>query len=183
MSSPPVAPKTTLKAVTNITKRDKRMAKLTDTTILPEVVVECAKTQELYQIRWRVLRPLEKSPRNVHYEGDDATGAIHLKAVVDGKIVGCVSALPQPLEVLGGAGKAYRIRALAVLEPFRGKGIGRELMEQIIELARSRANTLWLSGRTHHRTWYEKFGFTVIGEKFDIKGTGPHYYFIMHARG
>ena len=55
-----------------------------------------------------------------------------------------------------------KIGRLAVLKPFRGRGVGRVLMEAVLNYA-----------QTHARTFYEALGFKAEGDVFEECGI-PH---------
>lgn len=65
-----------------------------------------------------------------------------------------------------GGGVCYFNR-LAVLEPWRGRGAGRLLMETLLDEARRRSQTdLILHAQTAATGFYEKFGFVSEGEPY-----------------
>jgi len=66
------------------------------------------------------------------------------------------------------------IGRMAVLAPYRGRGIGSLLLENIVELARQRGlSEVYLNAQTHAIGFYEKHLFHVAGEEFMEAGI-PH---------
>jgi predicted GNAT family N-acyltransferase len=66
------------------------------------------------------------------------------------------------------------IGRMAVLAPYRGRGIGSQLLEATVELAKTQGlNTLYLNAQTHAIGFYEKHQFRVVGEEFMEAGI-PH---------
>lgn len=64
-----------------------------------------------------------------------------------------------------------RIGRLAVLKPFRGRGVGAKLLEAVLAFAReSGMREVTLHAQTHARGFYERFGFREEGDLFDECG-------------
>lgn len=60
---------------------------------------------------------------------------------------------------------------LAVLKPFRGRGVGAKLLEAVLECARgSGLKEVTLHAQVHARGFYEKYGFKAEGAVFDECG-------------
>ncbi len=90
----------------------------------------------------------------------------HFVAVVDGAVVGWCDAIPGEAS----AGMAHVARmGMAVAKAFRGRGIGRRLMEAVIEKARRRGlEKIELSVYSTNQAavaLYESAGFVVEGKK------------------
>ncbi|HEX6827750.1 MAG TPA: GNAT family N-acetyltransferase [Burkholderiales bacterium] len=63
---------------------------------------------------------------------------------------------------------------MAVLAPWRGRGVGRALMEAILEEARRRGvRELALNAQTYAQDFYRRFGFAREGDEFLDAGI-PH---------
>ncbi|MEN8320321.1 GNAT family N-acetyltransferase [Acinetobacter junii] len=63
---------------------------------------------------------------------------------------------------------------VAVLKTYRGQGIGRMIMLEIIQLAHQQDRTfLQLSSQVHAISFYEKLGFSIQGDAYDECGI-PH---------
>jgi ribosomal protein S18 acetylase RimI-like enzyme len=74
----------------------------------------------------------------------------------------------------GGPG-AWRVRGMATAPESRGQGAGSAVLTALVEHARSRgANRVWCNARIAARTLYERAGFQVTSEQFDIPDIGPH---------
>ena len=64
-----------------------------------------------------------------------------------------------------------KLERMAVLPPYRGQGIGRELVKASINLAdRQNILEIRLNAQTQARTFYEKLGFESYGQEFDEAG-------------
>lgn len=82
-----------------------------------------------------------------------------LVALVDGKVVGTVSVLIEH-KLTHSAGRVAHLEDLAVLPKFRGRGIGRALVDKVRELARySGCYKVVLSCSPDKKGFYEECGF------------------------
>lgn len=68
---------------------------------------------------------------------------------------------------------------VAVLKPYRGQGIGRLIMLEIIAYAQAQKRpSLQLSSQVHAISFYEKLGFSIQGDEYDECGI-PHIEMVM----
>lgn len=68
----------------------------------------------------------------------------------------------------------WKIGRVAVLAPWRGKGVGAAVMRAIMhDLVAAGAPGAYLESQTHARTFYEKLGFVAEGPAFEEAGI-PH---------
>jgi predicted GNAT family N-acyltransferase len=65
------------------------------------------------------------------------------------------------------------IGRMAVLADWRGKGVGRALLERLLEEARLQSCALALHAQTHASGFYRRFGFVEEGPEFMEAGI-PH---------
>ncbi len=73
----------------------------------------------------------------------------------------------------------HHLGRVAVLPEYRGQGIGRLIMLDMIAYAKSQNRPLLhLSAQTHATSFYEKLGFTVQGDEYDECGI-PHIEMMM----
>jgi predicted GNAT family N-acyltransferase len=97
-----------------------------------------------------------------HDEQDSAT--VHFVAYAGDKPVGASRLRPYA----PGVGKVERV---AVLGSERGTGLGRQIMLAMEETARQQGFTkLKLNAQTHAQRFYEKLGYTPVGDVFDEAG-------------
>lgn len=74
-----------------------------------------------------------------------------------------------------------KLERIAVREPFRGRGIGRAIVEALIEDARSAGfNSFMMHAQAHLCPFYESMGFTTVGDEF-IEAGIPHRLMIKLA--
>ncbi|MFS4482350.1 GNAT family N-acetyltransferase [Hyunsoonleella sp. 2307UL5-6] len=69
--------------------------------------------------------------------------------------------------------KVGTISQMAIKENFQNKGIGREILKALIEKSnKHKVTAIKLGARETAISFYEKFGFIVIGQKYPSKKTG-----------
>lgn len=113
--------------------------------------------EALADIRRQVFIEEQSVPEQLEWDGFD-DGAEHVLARDDtGRPVGCARLLP------GG-----RIGRMAVLPGWRGRGVGRALLESMIARCREHGLAeIHLSAQTHAIPFYEARGFEVCSETYD----------------
>ncbi|GGO80621.1 GNAT family N-acetyltransferase [Wenjunlia tyrosinilytica] len=136
---------------------------------------------DIFDLRHQVLRtgmPAEAA----HYPEDARPDTFHLAAWDEqGRVVGCVTFFPDPWDGAPGA-TAYRFRGMGTAPEVRGQGYGAALIAAGIGAAAERgAEVVWCNGRTSARGFYERAGFTAVGEEFELAPSGPHYIFVHKA--
>lgn len=139
------------------------------------MIVKNISAGETFDIRIKVLR--ENIPLPYEFEGDYDPETIHLGAFDQGMKLGVASFMKVDLQ--GFEGRHYQLRGMAILPEFQGRGIGRLLLEHgekmIIEL---NCNMIWCNARIVAVKFYEKLGYQIIGDEFEIKHVGAHYKMI-----
>lgn len=141
---------------------------------------------EVLPLRWEILRP--GLPReSAEFAEDVQPGAFHIAAYGDDvdtegalAVYGCGSFYPEGFPGRGelSAERSVRIRGMASSARVRGQGYGTAVLEAGTHEALSRgARLMWCNGRTGARGFYERHGYTVHGEEFEIEGVGPHFVF------
>ena len=130
---------------------------------------ECVDEAHL-DLRYDVLR--EGLPRGTeHYPGiDEDPGTRFLCAYESGELVGCST-----LQVDDRDGCKYRIRGMAVSPSFRNRGIGSRIVMGLQEYATQNGTGIWCNARIKAVTMYERCGFKIVSDIFEIEGIGLHY--------
>lgn len=123
--------------------------------------------KDVLQLRDEVLRqPLGLSL----YDEDlsDEKNQIILAAYDNNKVIGCVLLKAEAPGIM-------RLRAMAVSEPYRGRGIARDLVRQAEELAMQKgALRIILHAREAAMPFYQTLGYTAAGEPYIEIGI-PHH--------
>ena len=113
----------------------------------------------LRQVRTVVF--IEEQFVTPEFEWDDIDStALHLLALHDNKAIGCLRII-----------KHEKIGRMAVLKPWRGKGVGNMLLKQAVELCRQHGSKqIVLSAQTHAMHFYQQAGFQITsGEYTDVQ--------------
>ncbi|EFF81548.1 acetyltransferase, GNAT family [Acinetobacter haemolyticus ATCC 19194] len=77
----------------------------------------------------------------------------------------------------------HHLGRVAVLQEYRGQGIGQLIMLEMIAYAKSQNRPfLQLSAQTHATSFYEKLGFVAQGDEYNECGI-PHIEMIMPITG
>jgi len=129
--------------------------------------------ERILPVRAAVLRP-GRAYDAARFTGDDAATTLHLAALAtEDRVIGCLSLM---LAEWNGE-PARRLRGMAVLPPWQRRGIGRALIDELH--ARVRAGPppylVWCHARIEAVTFYQKLGYRLVSDAFDVPGIGPHY--------
>jgi len=116
-----------------------------------------------HEIRRRVFIEEQRVPEEIELDDDDHH-AVHALAMIDGKAVGCGRF------VAHGAGEV-KIGRMAVFQELRGTGVGREILEFLMNEARRRGfENAVLHAQLTAEGFYLKQGFQPVGEVFEEAG-------------
>jgi predicted GNAT family N-acyltransferase len=122
---------------------------------------EAART-EASRIRFAVFVEEQGVPREIELDEMDSR-CIHALAFDEGRAVGTGRLLPDA-----------HIGRMAVLEGWRGRGVGGLILEALIAKARERGERkVFLSAQVHATEFYVRHGFSAIGEIYEEAGI-PH---------
>ncbi|HHC72252.1 MAG TPA: GNAT family N-acetyltransferase [Thiotrichales bacterium] len=118
-------------------------------------------------IRYRVFVEEQSVPVALEWDDLDAT-ALHLLAWEGDEAVGTARLLP-----------SGQVGRMAVLPPWRGRGVGRALMETVIDRATERGmERLFLHAQVHAIPFYARFGFEAVGPEF-VEADIPHREMVL----
>ncbi|HEV7924358.1 MAG TPA: GNAT family N-acetyltransferase [Verrucomicrobiae bacterium] len=134
--------------------------------------------EKILDLRHRILRA-GLPPESACFEGDAAETTLHFAAFAfeasgeaSQRPIACLSLMLNSFQ-----GKpAWQLRGMAVDEPQQGRGLGRELVthaEQAVA-ADSPVRLLWCNARVPAAGFYQKHGWTIVSEVFEIPTAGPH---------
>jgi GNAT superfamily N-acetyltransferase len=140
-----------------------------------------APVERVLDLRWTILRAgLPREAAN--FEGDDEPGTKHFIGVnyrdagpddSDGDVIACATFVQRPWQ----GEPAWQLRGMAVRKDFQRSGIGRRLLAFAErEVARDGySQQLWCNARTPAVPFYQRAGWTPVGEEFVVETAGPHY--------
>jgi predicted GNAT family N-acyltransferase len=121
-----------------------------------------SRIEQAWEIRRRVFIEEQHVPEEIELDADDAH-AFHALALERGNPVGCGRMVPR--------GEYVKIGRMAVLKNRRGEGIGRALLQFLMEHARrSGFRRAVLDAQAHAEAFYRKQGFIAVGEIFQEAG-------------
>jgi GNAT superfamily N-acetyltransferase len=140
--------------------------------------IEEISAEQTRPIRQAVLRP-HQAARELVYPGDDHVGSFHLGAVRGGAVLAILSMYHQPTP---DGTPGWRIRGMASAPEVRGTGYGRLLVEVACDQAWAIERApIWCNARASAFGFYEKLGFMIVGELFEIEGIGTHAVMVLSA--
>lgn len=117
---------------------------------------------EIYGIRREVFVVEQAVPEEIEIDEHDAH-ARHVLARVDGRAVGTGR-----ISVTDGRG---RIGRMAVLRDWRGRGVGRAILEALMAAGREMGAVRFvLSAQCHAVPFYERSGFVAHGDVYEEAG-------------
>ncbi|HLA55265.1 MAG TPA: GNAT family N-acetyltransferase [Flavobacterium sp.] len=129
---------------------------------------------ETYPVRHPVLRA-GKPVESCRFEGDDKIGTKHFGVFDENELVG-VASLFESASDLFDVGNQFQLRGMAVLERCQKKGFGVDLVKHAEAYARDNGGKIiWFNARIIAVPFYEKLGYRILGEPFDIADVGEHY--------
>jgi predicted GNAT family N-acyltransferase len=136
------------------------------------VTVEEVAAGVTYPLRGAVLRV----GRPVEIPGDDEPTTLHLAArTAEGQVVGVVRFHPAPCPWRPDVLPAWQLRGMATDPAVRGSGAGRALVAEGLDRARAAGVRLvWCDARQAASGFYERMGFAVVTEPYEISPIGPH---------
>ena len=128
--------------------------------------------EETYPVRLEVLR--KNIPLPYVFNGDNDSETFHLGAFENEKLIAVSSYMKAENENFKGT--QYQLRGMATLQNYQGKGAGKLMIEKAISILKLKKTAiLWCNARIAAVKFYEKQGFIIFGEKFDVPYIGDHY--------
>ena len=146
----------------------------------PNVIIRAVPAEAIIDLRHRVLRPGRPRETAV-FNGDDLPTSHHYAAVVsDGRIIGCATFHLNSHE----GEPAWQLRGMATDAGWCGRGVGRQVLtagEAAVVAIGPRL--LWCNARQAAVGFYERLGWEIRSELFEIAVAGPHYKMWKRALG
>lgn len=123
----------------------------------------------LSSLRREVFIVEQRVPQEEEWDGRDLESLHWLATEIDGKAIGTTRLLPEG-----------QIGRMAVLEEYRGKGVGKALLEQAIDKAcKLEFSSVYLHAQSHALAFYQKAGFVSEGGEF-LEADIPHRRMVLH---
>ena len=123
-----------------------------------------AEKEICYHLRHVVFVEEQGVPVELEIDEFDASDAHHFLGLIDGE-----PAATARICVFGDIAKIQRV---VVMKQFRGRNLGRQLMQHLMNYARGHklAPNIALDAQTYAVAFYESLGFKTTGEEFDDAG-------------
>jgi GNAT superfamily N-acetyltransferase len=141
------------------------------------VVIRAAESNEIIDLRHSVLR--QGLPRaEAMFRGDDLPTSHHFAALIDtGAVIGCATFHLNSWEDQ----PAFQLRGMATSPAWVGKGIGRAVLTHSIKTIKAASPThlFWCNARLIAIPFYEKLGWRIASERFEIPTAGPHHRMVL----
>ncbi|WP_435263583.1 GNAT family N-acetyltransferase [Tenacibaculum sp. nBUS_03] len=143
-----------------------------------DTVIKKIKATDTYLIRKEILRKGIDLPYKFAGDFDDET--YHLGAFLNNKLVGIVTLMRSKNNNF--THNQYQLRGMATLTEVRGKGIGKQLVNEALSLLRNDGvAVLWCNAREKASSFYKRLGFVIVGETFVIEKVGEHYVMAVNV--
>lgn len=138
-------------------------------------MVEELAFEKVLPLRVRVLRKGTPTT-NAHYPEDESVDVVHLGIKNEDNVIATSTWFSKECPERIGA-SALQLKGMAVDDTLQTSGLGRQLIDAGISLAQQRnAKIVWARARDSAIGFYEKCGFTVVGEGFiDGPTDMPHH--------
>jgi GNAT superfamily N-acetyltransferase len=137
------------------------------------LVVRGATLAEVFPLRHAELRP-GFPPDAARFDGDDEPTTRHFGAFLGdaGALVGCASFMRRPWR----GEPAWQLRGMATRADHVRRGIGTRLLRFAEETLRAAGELrlLWCNARLTAVPFYERVGWVIASDVFDVPTVGPH---------
>jgi predicted GNAT family N-acyltransferase len=112
---------------------------------------------EARKIRYEVFVEEQKVPQEIEFDGLDQIASHYLMIYKD--LPACTSRLRRTK-------KGMKLERFAVSNKLRGRGIGKELLMYMLDDLKNNRQEIYLHAQKSAIPFYEKMGFSKIGEEF-----------------
>jgi len=123
-------------------------------------VTDPTELETVFAIRREVFVVEQNCPPELEWEFEDESH--HFLAAVDGEPAGACRWRKTD--------KGYKLERFAVLQKFRGKGVGQELVKAVLADLPPDAAYVYMHAQIQAVTLYEKFNFEKLGPEFEEAG-------------
>jgi GNAT superfamily N-acetyltransferase len=134
-------------------------------------------SRDTYSLRQKLLRP-SGTLEDCIFEGDDDEQTFHLGAFIGGKLVSVSSFYFEKHQNID-AKFQYRLRGMATHPDYQKKGFSSSLLKTGFPIVKQNlCSIVWCNARSPVVGFYEKLGFKIIGNRFEIPEIGPHFLMV-----
>jgi GNAT superfamily N-acetyltransferase len=134
-----------------------------------------AKLSDILPLRQRILR-VGLGIEEASFPGDENSTTLHAAVFDHDSVISCSTLMLDAWE----GRPAWRLRGMATDSHWQSRGIGGALLQYLIDWAITdspdpqRIRMFWCNARVPALAFYQRLGWVVDSEEFDIPTAGPH---------
>ncbi|HEX6712354.1 MAG TPA: GNAT family N-acetyltransferase [Thermoleophilaceae bacterium] len=134
---------------------------------MPELAVREIPIADTRPLRRSILRPHQTLEE---LAGHEPPAAFAVGAFSGADLISVGFVAPE------GPPGSWRVRGMATAPAARGRGAGAAVLEALVTHAREHgASRIWCNARTPARSLYERAGFVIASDEFELPQIGPHF--------
>ena len=132
-----------------------------------------------YPLRQEILRP-DGTFEDCQFDGDELASTMHFGLFDGDALVAIASVYCRNYESNEYyVGKGDQLRSMAVAKAVQGQGVGQRLLTAICdEMKAMDVDYLWANARVSAVAFYQRAGFDISPDVFDIADVGPHQHIV-----
>ncbi len=127
--------------------------------------------EKVFSIRRKVFVEEQHCPPELEWEFEDES--THFMGIVNGTPAGAARWRKTD--------KGYKLERFAVLKEFRGCGMGKALVQAVLNNLPTDAQYIYLNAQLTAIGLYEKFGFKIVGSQFEEAGI-QHFKMVLKEK-
>jgi len=140
--------------------------------------IEQVDVAQVYDLRHRILR-VDMAREAAYFAGDDEPTAMHLATRDEhGRIIACVTLIQRDYEDMNNGQRVpgWQLRGMAVDGAWQSRGIGSVLLHEAVRRIKAKEDgrQLWCNARVPAMRFYQRHGWRVVSQPFEIPTAGPH---------
>ena len=141
---------------------------------MSEIKVKKIKYLDTFPVRSAVLRQ-GKPIETCFFLGDNDKETTHFGLFKGNNLIGVASVFKVKNENFE-QNKQFQLRGMAVLKEYQGFGFYPDFGHPVAyDVESKKAEVLWFNGREKAVKFYQNFGFSVLGNSFEIPEIGTHF--------
>ncbi len=143
--------------------------------------VEIVSAEAVLPLRGEVLRP-GQPVEDAIFPGDALPDTLHVAARVEQQIASVGTVLREPYPDNPGDAD-WRLRGMATAPSMRGRGLATAVLQRCVEHAvHMGGRRVWCAARPGARRLYERAGFVVMRDDYEVRGIGAHYLMVRELQ-
>jgi predicted GNAT family N-acyltransferase len=144
-----------------------------------EIKVKKITYLDTFPVRSAVLRQ-GKPIETCFFLGDDAEETTHFGLFKENCLIGVASVFKVKNENFE-QNNQFQLRGMAILSEYQGWGFGNLILKEVCKFVTTKnAEVLWFNARENAVKFYQSYGFSVLGDSFEIPKIGTHFVMFKH---